>query len=141
MLFLKSALFALLYRAASSFTHCTKNHIFFFQMFLKDRLSKKIALEYDLPCIIRKDAIFFPKNMILFFKQKMKDDISQKNACKYDMFFKCSEKMAFQKKSHWNMIFLVLSVKIFFSTRKYDTFSFVKKSKTIISWENALKSN
>ena len=36
--------------------HCTKNHIFFFQMFRKDRLSKKIALEHDLSCIIRKNV-------------------------------------------------------------------------------------
>ena len=37
----------------------TKNHIFFLQMFLKDGLSKKIALEYDLSCIIIKDDIAF----------------------------------------------------------------------------------
>ena len=42
-------------------THCTKNHIFFSQMFWKKRLSKTIALEYGLSCIIRKDDIFFPK--------------------------------------------------------------------------------
>ena len=44
--------------------HCpknTKNQIFFFQMFCKDVLSKKIALEYDLSCIIRKDDISFPQ--------------------------------------------------------------------------------
>ena len=35
----------------------------------------------------------------------MKDDLSQKNTWKYDIFFKCSEKMVFSKKSHWNMIF------------------------------------
>ena len=41
--------------------HCTRNH-FFPQMFWKDGLFKKIALEYDLSCIIRKDDIpFFPK--------------------------------------------------------------------------------
>ena len=39
--------------------HCTRNHTFFFQMFWKDDLSKKIALEYDLSCIIRKDDISF----------------------------------------------------------------------------------
>ena len=49
-------------------THCTENHIFFVQMFWKDDLSKKIALEYDLSCIIRKDDISFSWNMILFFR-------------------------------------------------------------------------
>ena len=38
----------------------------------------------------------------------MKDDLSQKNTWKYDIFFKCSENMVFQKKLHWNMIFLVV---------------------------------
>ena len=41
--------------------HCKKNHIFFFQMFWKGGLSKKLALEYDLSCIIRKDDISFPR--------------------------------------------------------------------------------
>ena len=42
--------------------HCTENHIFFFRTSWKDSLPKKIALEYDLSCIIKKDDIsFFPK--------------------------------------------------------------------------------
>ena len=56
----------------------------------------------------------FPENMILLFRQQMKDGLSQKNLWKYDIFFKCSEKMIFLKKSHWNMIFLVLSRKMVF---------------------------
>ena len=48
---------------------------------------------------------FFPENMILFFRRKIKDDLSQKNAWKYDIFFKCSGKMVFPKKLHWNIIF------------------------------------
>ena len=52
---------------------------------------------------------YFPENMILYFRQKMKDNLSHKNTWKYDIFFKCSEKMVFPKKSYWNMIFLVLS--------------------------------
>ena len=40
--------------------HCTKNHIFFLQMFCKD-FFQKIALEYDPSCIIREYGIFFPK--------------------------------------------------------------------------------
>ena len=49
-------------------------------MFRENGLSKKkIALEYDLSCIIRKIDISFSENMILSFRQKMKDDLSQKN--------------------------------------------------------------
>ena len=63
----------------------------------------------------------FPKNMILFFRRKMKDDLPQKYTLKYDTFCKCSEKMVFPKKSHWNMIFLLLSEKDNTSfLRKYD---------------------
>ena len=40
--------------------YTTKNYIFFFQTSCKDGHSKKIALEYDLSCIIRKDD-FFPQ--------------------------------------------------------------------------------
>ena len=62
-----------------------------------------------------KMIFLFPKNIILFFRRKMKDDLSQKNTWKYDIFFKCSEKMFFPKKSHWNVILLVvLSGKIIF---------------------------
>ena len=71
--------------------HCTKNHIFFFEMFWKDRLSKKISLEYDLSCII---SIFFPENMILFFKRKAKNDLSQKILGNI-MFYVDSVKMVF----------------------------------------------
>ena len=35
------------------YQHCTENHI------LKDSLSRKIALEYDLSCIIKKGDIAF----------------------------------------------------------------------------------
>ena len=52
--------------------HCTKNYIFFFQMFWKHGFSKKIALEYDLSCIIRKDYISFSQNLILFLETKGK---------------------------------------------------------------------
>ena len=41
-----------------SFSDCTKKH-FFSQMFRKDGLSKKIALEYNLSCIISKDNTSF----------------------------------------------------------------------------------
>ena len=78
--------------------YTTKNYIFFFQTSCKDGHSKKIALEYDLSCIIGKDN-FFSKNMILPPRRKMKDDLSQKNTRKYDIFFKCSQKMVFSKRT------------------------------------------
>ena len=80
--------------------HCTKNYIFFFQMFF--------------PVLSGKVIFLFPENVILFFRGKMKDDLSQKNTWKYDIFFNCSKKMVFPKKSHWHMIFLVSSGKIHF---------------------------
>ena len=57
--------------------HCTESHIFFFQMSWKDGLSKKIALEHDLSCIIWKDGIFFPKTWSFFPGQKVKDGLSR----------------------------------------------------------------
>ena len=44
-----------------------------------------------------KMIFLFPENMIIFFRQKTKDDLSQKNTWKFDVFFKCTEKMVFQK--------------------------------------------
>ena len=43
------------------YLHYTENHIFFFQTSWKDGLSEKIALEYDLSCIIGKDDISFSR--------------------------------------------------------------------------------
>ena len=39
--------------------HCTKNLIFFLQIFWEDSLSKNVALKYNLSCIIRKGDISF----------------------------------------------------------------------------------
>ena len=87
--------------------HCMKNHIFFYQMFWKDGLPKNIALEYDHSVLSGKVIFLFPENMILSFSQKMKDDISQKWTWKC-IFFKCSEKMVFQKQNHtgiWTFLY------------------------------------
>ena len=46
--------------------------------------------------------------------RKKKDNLSRKYTWKYDVFFKCSEKMVFTKKSHWNMISFVISGKMVF---------------------------
>ena len=84
---------------ASLWMHCTKNHIFFFQMFRKDDISKIIALEYDLSCIIRKDDISFSQKYdLISLDGKGKMIFLKKNTWKYDVFFKCSEKMVLSKK-------------------------------------------
>ena len=76
----------------------------------------------------------FPENMILFIRRKIKDDLFQIYTWKYYIFFKCSEKMVFPKKMHWNMIFLVLSGKIvFFPLKTY--FFFGRKLKDDLSQE------
>ena len=84
-------------------------------MFWKDGLSEKIALVYDLSCIIREDDISFSwKYHLILYTVNERRSFS-KNTWKYDIFFKCSEKMVFPKKSHGNMIFLVvLSGKMIF---------------------------
>ena len=55
-----------------------KNHIFFFQMFWKDGLSKKMTLEYDFSCIIRKDDISFSRKYGLLLTQKERWSFSKK---------------------------------------------------------------
>ena len=74
--------------------------------------------------LLRKMIFLFPENMILPPGRKMKDDLSQKNTYFFMIFFfRCSEKLVFSKRSHWNMIFLVLSGKVVFFSRKHDIFS------------------
>ena len=72
---------------------------FFFQTSWKYGLSKKNALEFDLSCIIGKYDIYFSRKYDLTPRRKMKDDLSQKNTRKYGIFFKCSEKMVFSKRT------------------------------------------
>ena len=52
------------------YKHCTENNILFFQTSWKDGLSKKITLEYDLSCIIRKDDISFSRKYDLIPQMK-----------------------------------------------------------------------
>ena len=103
---------------------CKKNHIFFFQMSWKDVLSKKSCWNMIFLVLSGKMIFLFLENIILAFRRKMKDYLSQKNTWKYHIFFKCSEKMVFPKKSHWNMIFLVvLSGKMKFFSSKIWSYS------------------
>ena len=90
--------------------YCTKNQIFFFQMFWKDRLSKKIALEYHLSCIMYYGI--FSRKHDLVLRWKMKDDLSQKvhgdmvfSAYSMNMVFLFSRNMILpfcQKKQRWS---------------------------------------
>ena len=88
--------------------HCTKNHIFFFQMFWKDSLSKKIA-------------------------PKRKDDLSQKYT--ENMIFSSDvlKRWSFQKIHAWTWSFFVISGKmVFLFSRKYYIFSWGGKWKKMI---------
>ena len=104
-------------------------------MFWKDGISKKLLWNIIFLVSSGKMIFLFPENMILFFRRKMKDDLSQKNTWKYDIFFKCSEKMVFPKKSHWNMIFLVLSGKMIFLFPENMILFFRRKMKDDLSQE------
>ena len=78
-------------------SHSTKNHIFFLRTSWKDGLSKKIAVEYDLSCIIEKDDISFSRKYDLTRCTENERWSFLKNARKYDIFFSPSENMVFPK--------------------------------------------
>ena len=86
-------------------------------IFSFSKSSEKMIFPQNLHCNMiflvsaGKMIFIFPESMILFFRRKTKDDLSQKNTWKY-VFFDCSKKMIFPKKSHQNMIFLVSSGKM-----------------------------
>ena len=82
-----------------------------------------IALECDLSRIIGKDHVSLSRKYDLNLRRKMKDDLFQKNTRKYDIFFRSSEKKVFLKGPRWDMIFLVLSGKMVFFSRKHNIFS------------------
>ena len=52
--------------------------LIFSSNFWKDSLSKKIALEHDLSCTIRKDGTSFSRINDIFSRRKVKDDLFQK---------------------------------------------------------------
>ena len=80
------------------------------------------------------------ENIILFFWRKMKDVLSQKYTWKYDIFFKCLWKDCLSKKSHWNMIFLVvLFGKMIFFPPEYMILFFRGKMKDDLSQKNTWK--
>ena len=113
-----------------SFSKCSEKMAF----------SKKLHWNMIFLILSGKMIFLFPENIILFFRRKIKDDISQKNTRKYDIFFKCSEKMVFQKKSHQNMIFLiVLFGKMIFLFPENMILSFRQKMKDDVSQKNIRK--
>ena len=88
-----------------------------------------------------KMMFLYPENVTLFSRQKLKDDLSQKSTWKY-IFFKCPEKIIFSKKSHWNMIFLVVlfgNMKLLFPENMILFFRW--KMKDDISQKNTWKYN
>ena len=118
---------------------CTKNHIFFFQMFWKDCLSKKVALEYDISWIIRKDDISFPRKYdLIVWAENERWSFSKKKNVEIWYLLQMFQKDSLSKKSHRNMIFLVTSgkvalillEKIFFLGGKWKMI-FLKKYKEI----------
>ena len=86
-----------------------------------------IALECDLSRIIGKDHVSLSRKYDLNLRRKMKDDLFQKNTRKYDIFFRPSEKKDFSKRAAWDMVFLALSGKMAFFSRKHDIFSLGRK--------------
>ena len=70
-----------------------------------------------------KMIFLFPKNIILPLRPKMKDDLSQK--IHGNMIFPSNvlKRWSFQKGLRWGMIFLALSGKMVFFSRKHDIFS------------------
>ena len=84
---------------------------------------KKIALEYDLSRIIGKDHVSLSRKYNLNPRRKMKEDLFQRNTRKYDIFFRRS----FQKGPRRDMVFLALSGKMGFFSRKHDFFSLGRK--------------
>ena len=82
-------------------------------------LPRKVALEYDLSCTIRKDSISFSRKYDLTLKTEMKDHLFQK--------------------IHGNMIFSVYSVKMVFFFPANMILPFCQKSKDNLFPKNALK--
>ena len=81
------------------FSHCTENHIFFFQASWKDGVSKKSRWNLNFLVLSENMIFLFPENMILPPDGKWKMTFLKKNTRKYEIYFKCSEKMDFPKRT------------------------------------------
>ena len=100
------------------YSHCTENHIFFFRASWKDSLSKKNrAGIWSFLYYWEIWYFFFPKIWSYLQTENERWPFSKKkkkNTRKYEIFFKCSEKMDFSKRTVRDLIFLVLSGKVVF---------------------------
>ena len=108
--------------------HCTENHTFLFQTSWKDGLSKTVALEYDLSCIIEKDQDQKSFSLILYLNRKMKMIVIKKIHRNMIFSWNFLKRWSFQKdRAGMGMIFFVLSGKMVFFWRKHDIFSLGRK--------------
>ena len=99
--------------------HCTENHIFLFQTSWKDGLSKTVALEYDLSCIIEKDQDQKSFSLILYLNRKMKMIVIKKIHRNMIFSWNFLKRWSFQKdRAGMGMIFFVLSGKMVFFLAK-----------------------
>ena len=100
------------------YSHCTENHIFFFRASWKDSLSKKNrAGIWSFLYYWEIWYFFFPEIWSYLQTENERWPFSKKkkkNTRKYEIFFKCSEKMDFSKRTVRDLIFLVLSGKVVF---------------------------
>ena len=87
---------------------------------------KKLCWNMIFLLLLGKMIFLFLENVILPLRRKMKDDLSQKI---HGSIFSSNvlKGWSFQKRLRWDMIFLVLSGKIVFFSRKHDSFSLVGK--------------
>ena len=101
-------------------------------MFWKDGFFKKIALKYDLSCIIWKDGVFFPKNMIFFLWAENERWSFSKKYMEISYFSQIFWKDGLFKKLtlKYDLSCIIWKDGIF-SPKKHDIFSLDVKWKTI----------
>ena len=78
----------LFFRQKTKDDYSQKNYMeiwYFLQMFWKNGLSKKIAMEYDLSFVIWKDGIFLSENIFFLWTENERWSFSR-NTWKYDIF-------------------------------------------------------
>ena len=94
---------------------CTKNHIFFSQIFWKDDLSQRNCAEIW-PFLYYQERLYFLCRKYHFILWRENERWSfPKNRWKYDIFFKCPEKMVFPKRNRaWIWSFLYYLERCFF---------------------------
>ena len=100
----------------------------------KIALPKKIALEYDISCIIGKDDIsFFRKYDLTPWTVNERWSFFKKNTQKYDIFFRISEKMVFLKRTALaalglDLAFIIWKDGIFFPWAEQEVWPFSRNT-------------